>query len=96
MKFKIPLAKRKQQAQYKLSNWEKIKVYQREYMRDWRKREPGKTIVRIAQAAYHQRNALTFSMYAQLRKLVKEDGRWGRKDSYKTTNPGNWKIKRAA
>lgn len=78
MKYKTPLKVRQKQAQYKKKNWSKVKSYMREYMRNWRKHEPGKTIVRLANATYSAKNRTAIAMYNQLRRLAQEDGLLGR------------------
>lgn len=78
MKFKTSLKDRQAQASWKLSNWEKVKAYQREYMRNWRSREPGKTIIKLANATYYKKTHLAQLLYQELVKLAKEDAMFGK------------------
>ncbi len=90
-KFKTSHAKRMSNAKYKHSNWDKVKEYQREYMRNWRKREPGKTIMRLANAAYNSKNRLALLMYTQIRNMALEDGMFGRGVKPRRVR-GEWNI----
>jgi len=94
-KFKTPIATRRRTAKYKLNNWEKVKTYARGYMRKYRSKEPGKTIVREAQARYMKSLPKgTQYTYMLLRELAKKDGLWGKNPSRRTKQVGGWKIRR--
>jgi hypothetical protein len=76
LKYKTPYKKRKYQNEYKLKNWEKVREYQKLYMREWRRHEPGKTIKQESQLRYLKKNQLTMLLYQDLRNLMKKDKVW--------------------
>jgi hypothetical protein len=93
--YKTPFKKRVQQTQYKLNNWSYVRNRQKEYMREYRKSDPGKTITRTAGREWARRNVHAIVMYQTLINLAEADDRFKRRTGpYKTITQDGTRMRK--